>query len=734
MDEIGTQDASLTKIEGVVEKVTYHNEDNGFTVLKVKAKGFVEPITVVGHVSAVTVGEYLVGWGEWVHNKDYGQQLKARAIKLIPPTTVDGIERYLKSGAIRGIGPLLASKLVKAFGEKIFEVIEKEPHRLLEVENVGQKRLDLICLAWKESCAIRDIMVFLQSHGVSTSKAVRIHKTYGDQAIDKVRANPYQLARDIIGIGFKSADQIATHLGIERKSLLRARAGLSYVLFEKVNSGHCAYPVDQLLSDAEELLGIDSAILQEALQQEVQAGSLVEDVIDTFRCLYPQSLFYTENAVAAFLAQLREGPTPWSHPDDFDAKIHKTEKSIHLNLAPLQKLAIHTALLNKICVITGGPGTGKSTLTKALVHYLDDYGVRITLCSPTGRAAKRLSECTGREAKTIHRLLSFDPFSREFRHNQSNPLETDFVLIDEASMVDISLANALLRAIPDHAALVIIGDVDQLPSVGPGQFLSDIINSESIPVVKLSQVFRQAAESQIIQIAHKVNRGEMPDLKPHRHSDFFFLEKDDPDEVATTILELVKHRLPNNFSFDPIKDIQVLSPMQKGSAGARHLNSELQKILNNDPIAKIERFGYSFGVGDKIMIIENNYEKDVFNGDIGIIESIDFETQSLQIRVENRSVELDFNELDILQPAYTITIHKSQGSEYPAVIIPLVTQHYVMLQKNLVYTAITRGKKLVIVVGQKRALSIALQSVKNRKRWTNLRTRLRMLILKENST
>ncbi len=719
-----TLEENLAKVEGIVERVTFHNTDNGFSVLRIKAKGFSELVTVVGHVSAVSPGEHLIGWGEWIHNKDYGQQLKAKAIKLIPPNTLEGIEKYLGSGFIKGIGPSFAGRLVKAFGEKVFEIIEKDPSQLLKVEKIGPKRVQMITASWKDSCIVRDIMVFLQSHGVSTSKAVRIYKAYGEGAIDKVKANPYQLARDINGIGFKSADHIAVNLGIDKKSMVRARAGLSFVLYERVGNGHCAYPREHLLREAEELLEIDGPILTEALSLEIQEGDLVEDEIETFRCLYPRPIHKTEVSVAKLLTTLRLGPTPWPFPEDIDQSLHQTEKNLKIILAPLQKLAIHTALTNKICVITGGPGTGKSTLTKALINYLDEQGMRILLCSPTGRAAKRLSECTGMEAKTIHRMLAFEPSKRDFKHNQYNFLEADFVLIDEASMVDIQLANSVLKAIPPHAALVIVGDVDQLPSVGPGQFLSDVINSEVIPVVTLTQIFRQAAESQIIQIAHRINCGEMPDLAPHRHSDFFFLEKETPEEVAQTILHLIKQRLPAAYNYNPLKDIQILSPMQKGVVGARNLNVELQKALNGNPIAKIDRFGYSFGVGDKVMVTENDYDKDVFNGDIGFIDSINLEDQIATVNIDDRMVDFEFADLDILRPAYAITIHKSQGSEYPVVILPLVTQHYMLLQKNLVYTGITRGKKLVIVVGQRKAMGIALKNAKKHKRWTKLKERL----------
>lgn len=711
-------------LEGVIEKVAFHNTENGFSVFKVNRIDHNELVTVVGFSSEAAVGSTITAHGEWVQNKNYGEQFAAQVIHIIPPNSVDEIEKYLSSGVIKGIGVQLAKKLVLAFGDKVLDVIEHTPQKLLTVENVGAHRLQMIKESWQENRSIRKIMVFLQTHGISPSKAIKIYQKYGEDAVDVVRQDPYRLAKDIPGIGFQTADQIAIRLGVDTQSQIRAKAGLIYALSEKSKNGHCAYPQDKLLNDSKIILNGDEKIIAEALDQEISAGFLTKDTIEGYECIFLTSLYRVEKSVAETIVSLQVGVPPWPHPKSLDKDLRKTEKKLKLSLAPLQKLAIQTALINKICVITGGPGTGKSTLTLALTNYLKNLDIRITLCSPTGRAAKRLSECTGLEAKTIHRTLMYDPDLGDFKYNSFKPLETDFVLIDEASMLDIYLAQSLFRAIPSHAVVVIVGDVDQLPSVGPGQFLKDLIDSGLVPVVTLSQIFRQAKESHIIQAAHQVNHGILPDLTPHRQSDFFFLERNTPESVAATILELMHHRLPSAYGYDPIHDIQVLCPMIKGEAGVKNLNNKIQQLINAHPIALIEKSGLRYGVGDKVMITENDYDKDIFNGDMGLIERVNTEEQTLTIVIDKRLVEFKFSELQTVQPSYAITIHKSQGSEYPVVIIPVVLEHAILLQKNLIYTAMTRGKKLVVMVGQVKALSMAVHDLKKRKRWTKLKERL----------
>jgi exodeoxyribonuclease V alpha subunit len=621
---------------------------------------------------------------------------------------------------IRGIGPVYAKKLVRAFGETVFDLIEQEPDRLRDVTGIGPKRAARIIAGWAEQKVIREIMLFLHSNGVGTSRAVRIYKTYGADAIQLISENPYRLARDIRGIGFRTADLIAAKLGIEKTALIRVRAGISFALAEAMDDGHCGLPNEELLALTVQLLEVPAESVETALSLELQDGAVIADDLDDRRCVFLAGLYRAEREIAAKLNALATGRPPWSSIDA-DKAIPWVETRTKLALAESQIEAVRVALASKVLVITGGPGVGKTTLVNSILKILLAKTVAIALCAPTGRAAKRLSESTGLEAKTIHRLLETDPRTGAFRRNEQAPLDCDLLVVDETSMVDVPLMRALLRALPEGAALMLVGDVDQLPSVGPGQVLADIIASGAVPVVRLIEVFRQAAESRIIVNAHRINQGLMPDLAPVEGGDFHFVDAADPEEGVRKMLAIVRERVPKRFGFDPIRDIQVLCPMNRGGLGARSLNIELQKELNPPGEVRIERFGWTFCPGDKVMQVENDYDKDVYNGDLGVVSRIDMEEGELHADFDGRAVIYGFGELDELVLAYATTIHKSQGSEYPAVVIPLSTQHYPMLQRNLVYTGVTRGKRLVVLVGQRKALAIAVKGARARRRWSKLR-------------
>ena len=708
-------------LAGIVERVTYHNDESGFCVLRVKARGHRDLVTVVGHSAAIAAGEWITATGEWFNDRTHGLQFKARFLKTTPPTTAEGIEKYLSSGMIRGIGPVYAKKMVKAFGEQVFDIIEANPERLREIDGIGVVRAQRITAAWAEQKAVREIMVFLHSNGVGTARAVRIYKTYGADAIQVMTDNPYRLARDIRGIGFRTADAIAMKLGIEKTAKIRVRAGISYALTEAMDKGHCGLPVEELAPLAVELLDVPKELIQTALDLELAEGAVIADAVGETRCIFLAGLYRSEQAIAERLRTLVRDKLPWAWIDP-DKALPWIEQKTGLSLAPSQREAIRLALMAKLLVITGGPGVGKTTIVNSILRILTAKGVNLLLCAPTGRAAKRMTEATGFEAKTIHRLLEVDPKGGGFKRNAENPLDCELLVIDETSMVDVPLMHALLKALPDSSALLIVGDIDQLPSVGPGQVLADIIQSEAIPVVRLTEVFRQAAESRIITAAHRINKGQMPDLaRPEGDSDFYFVNAADPEAAVPLIVDLVKNRIPNRFGFDPIRDVQVLCPMNRGGVGARSLNIELQAALNPAKEQKVERFGWTFAPGDKVMQIENDYEKEVYNGDVGYIDAVDLDTGELIASFDGRPVTYGFGELDTLVPAYAATIHKSQGSEYPAVVIPVMTQHYTMLQRNLIYTGITRGKKLVVIVGQAKAVAIAVKNVSGRRRWTKLK-------------
>lgn len=707
-------------LAGLVERVTFHSQESGFCVLRLKARGHRDLVTTIGHAAMISAGEWVTASGDWVNDRTHGLQFRTRFLKVSAPTSLEGIEKYLGSGMIRGIGPVYAKRMVKHFGKDVFDLIEEEPKRLREVEGIGPKRANKITSAWADQKIIREIMVFLHEHSVGTARAVRIFKTYGTDAIQVMSENPYRLARDIRGIGFRTADLIAEKLGIEKNAMIRVRAGISYALAEATGNGHCGLPEKELIPLAVKLLEVQEELIQTAIKLEMTDGTVLSDTVSATPCIFLSELYHAEKGIADRLHDLMSGPLPW--PDiDAGKALPWIEAKTGLTLAETQAEAIRLALRSKAMVITGGPGVGKTTIVNSILQILAAKSVALLLCAPTGRAAKRMKEATGMEAKTIHRLLEVDPKSFGFKRNGENPLECDLLVIDESSMVDVSLMLSLLKAVPDRAAILIVGDIDQLPSVGPGQVLADIIGSNTIPVVGLTEVFRQAARSKIITNAHRINQGQMPDLtKPDGESDFYFVPAEDPDQAVTRILEMVKSRIPNRFGLDPIRDIQVLCPMNRGGVGARSLNVELQSALNPSGDNKIERFGSVFAPGDKIMQIENDYDKEVYNGDIGYVDAVDVNEGELTASFDGRAVTYLFGELDTLVLAYAATIHKSQGSEYPAVVIPVLTQHYAMLQRNLLYTGITRGKRLVVLVGQRKAVAIAVKNVSGRRRWSKL--------------
>ena len=716
--------AELERLAGLVERVTFHNEQNGFCVLRLKVKGERELITLVGHTPIVSPGEYASASGHWVTDREHGRQFRAVFVLISPPTTLTGIERYLGSGMVKGIGPVYAGKLVKSFGAAVFDVIEQSPERLREIPGIGEIRARRITSGWADQKVIRSIMVFLHAHGVSTSRAVRIFKTYGQDAIDIVRENPYRLAQDIRGIGFLSADTIAQKIGIAKDSPLRAQAGISYALTEASAQGHCGLPYAELVPLAVKLLDIPEAIIETAIAQEIAGEVLFPDTVDGQPCVFLAPLYYAEQSIAAQVRRLNTGPA--TLPDfDADKAIPWVEQKLSIQLADSQKEAIGLALSSKILVITGGPGVGKTTLVNSILTIMTAKGVKPLLCAPTGRAAKRLSESTGLEAKTIHRLLEVNPLNGQFKRDADNPLECDLLVADECSMIDVPLANQLLKAVATATAMILVGDVDQLPSVGPGQFLADLIDSGAVPVIRLTEVFRQAATSRIVRSAHQINRGIFPSLpEKGEDSDFYLVAAEEPDVIAQTVVDLVQTRLPRKFHVDPVRDIQVLCPMNRGITGARGINHALQEALNPPGEHSVDKFGNRFSVGDKVMQIENNYDRDVFNGDIGFVTGMDRDEEELVVTFDGRAVTYPFGELDELVLCYATTIHKSQGSEYPVVVIPISTQHYMMLKRNLIYTGITRGKRLVVLVGQKKALAMAVKGKQVDRRWSKLKERL----------
>ena len=726
----------MEALQGILERIVFENAETGYTIGRLSSRQYPnELITVVGNLASANAGESVLLKGNWINNPKYGKQFQIEGYETVLPATVVGIRKYLGSGLIKGIGPVMAGRIVNSFGMDTMDVIESAPKKLMQVPGIGRKRVDMIMEAWEAQREVKNVMLFLQSHNVSTTHAAKIYKTYQSESVPIVRENPYRLADDIYGIGFKTADTIAEKLGMDDESPHRVKAGLKYVLSQKADDGHVFLYRHELITTSQEILGlsteaIENGIAELAVNEEIIPENLgIPVMAEAQEAVYLAPFYYSEIGVANSLSRLLKCPTVQHTPGLLEYSITQLETSMRMSFAEDQRKAISKALTSRTMILTGGPGTGKTTTTIGIIHLFEQLGRRVTLAAPTGRAAKRLSETTGREAKTIHRLLEFSPQENGFKRNTENPLETDAVIIDEISMVDLVLMNNLLKAVPSEASLILVGDVDQLPSVGAGNVLKDLIASGALAVVRLTEIFRQARESLIVTNAHRIKRGRHPQVKGPSDRDFFFIEEADAEEVAACICSLVRDRLPKHYDYHPIDEIQVLCPMRRGTVGTDHLNGSLQETLNTNSTETV-RGGRNFRVGDKVMQVRNNYDYEVFNGDIGRISSVDPIEKQVLISFPEKTVRYDMADLNELVLAYATTVHKAQGSEYPAVVIPLLTQHYMMLQRNLLYTAITRAKELVVIVGTREALGIAIRNNKVVERNSHLASRIRGVVEK----
>ena len=706
------------EIYGFVENIVF--ESDNFTVAKLKEPRKSDLTCIVGPLPLIQPGETLRCKGLWKHHPQHGQQFEVKSFESKAPADVVGIQKYLESGMIRGIGPVYAERIVKKFGIDTLKVIDESPARLLEIDGIGDKRVELIESCWQQQKAVRDVMIFLRSHGVSPSYAQKIYKAYGDQSVEKVRSDPYRLAKDIHGIGFKSADQIAKDMGIPNEASVRIDAGIEHALWELSNQGHTCYPESELQAAAAEML----AVGQELVQTRIVTLSQEERIFREDAFVWVKPLYFAEVGIARELRRINDGLSTL-RAIQVDKALGWVEEKLQLKLAPAQQEAVSACVREKLHIITGGPGTGKSTITRAILAITEKLTANIILAAPTGRAAKRMAEITKKRASTIHSLLEMDFKAGGFKRNKDNPIEADLIIVDEASMIDTLLMYHLLKAIPSHARVIFIGDIDQLPSVGPGNVLKDLIFSEKISLTRLTQIFRQGAASRIVINAHRINQGECPDISYQPRSDFEFIEKDTPEEILATIVDLVSFKLSKSHRFHRFEDIQVLAPMKRGIIGIENLNIVLQNKLNPSP-TPLSRMGRTFHVGDKVMQIRNNYQKLVFNGDVGRITAIDLIEQMLTVSFDEKLISYEFSEMDELMLAYAVSIHKYQGSECPCIIIPVHTTHFKMLHRNLLYTGLTRGKKMVILVGTVKALMIAVKNDEVLKRYTGLKKQVQL--------
>ena len=724
-------------ISGILSKIVYKNPDNDYFIGRLLSEDNNQTITVVGYTLDIKPGERITASGKWVHNKKYGRQFEIAGIEVIVPTTEEGIEKYLGSGLIKGVGPVIAGRIVKVFGLDTLEVLDKDPGRLNEVEGLGRKRIELIKDEWKKQKDIRQIMIFMQSCGISNNYAIKIYSAYGNNSTSILKTNPYRLIEDITGIGFKTADRIAGQMGVEKESNFRIKSGIVYLLNELTDAGNCYYPVEDFYRTAMELLEAGEPLIIDAANELVKEGKIIFQENGINR-IYLKQIYDDEVFASSKLLKIRDnkasvgldkddkkpgggsGSAKTGNIDIIEGKILETAKNNGIELDEIQFQAVIKSISEKVMIITGSPGTGKSTILNIITSYYEQNSKKVLICAPTGRAAKRLTEATGKEARTIHRLLRYQPRVNRFLKDENNPLDADLVIVDEASMIDIRLLKSLLKSIKESTTLILVGDVDQLPAVGPGNILADIINSNAFTVIRLERIYRQEGKSRIIYNAHRIRDGLFPAISKTDSNDFFFIDRTEPEEVVELIIQLLADRIPSSFKYDPLKDIQVIVPTNRGVVGVNNLNSKIQERLNKNSLY-VSRGIADFKLRDRVIQLKNNYEKEVYNGDIGFICNIDLEMKTITVDYDRRFVEYDFYDLDQLSLSYAISIHKSQGSEFKCVIIPILTSHYMLLQRNLLYTAITRAKELAILVGSKKAIGIAVNKNIVEQRFTSLK-------------